>query len=170
MFEPGSSIELGGYYAVESFKKLLNDEEDISQLGFYGGDPDVLSQVRFPPDEDLLYDAIFRNDAGCEYGTLVTPRVEDPELPFPYTLQVEVFDYTTGMTGTMVVPFSWTTEEKPFTIYRPVVLGFQTNGIMEENLSTFGAYRQLLIWGAIRNPEHEKYWDKYFSFETIPTD
>jgi hypothetical protein len=164
-FEAVDMFALGGYFAVQAFKRILTHSNGVSQIAFYGGDADVLAGVSFPEEEDLLMEAIFRNDVQSLYGALIRPVTDDPDLLYPQGLQVELFDYMTGMTGMMFMPYDPETATTPLVIYRPMLVGLQTGGVLNEDEHMVGVSRMSLVLGAMQHPEHEQFWDPYFTYE-----
>jgi hypothetical protein len=160
-------LNLAGYYAVETFKKILAGEDRVDQLGFVGGNEKVLAEVRFPYEYDALIDEILENKAKCIYGTLVRRLDDTSHLPFYHVVQVEFFDYIIGMTGTLVIPYDPPTATTPLKMYRVQTMGVQTMEVMEENDAIYGACSISLFLGMTRHPESETILNPYMHYEEI---
>lgn len=155
--DPLNAFEVGGYNTIKTFKQLQT-KKFAPQLGFYAGSPEILQATDFGETDDSFLDAILENKAQCHYAAYLAHRNAFEGSGYPYILSIEVFDFITGMTATLGIPYFMDETFETLRIQEPIVFGIQTEGVLNEDKTVEEKARIDLFKGVLKHPEHKEVW------------
>jgi hypothetical protein len=165
--DPLNAFEVGGYNTIKTFKQLQT-RKFSPQLGFYAGNPEILQTIDFGETDDSFLDAILENKAKCHYAAYLAHRNAFEGSGYPYIISIEVFDFITGMTATLGIPYFMDNSYDTLRIQEPIVFGIQTEGVLNEDKAVEEKAITDLLNGVLKHSDHKEVWQGKYEGNFLP--
>lgn len=164
---PDNAFELGGIYATAFLKTLITGGSVGNQLALFGGTGETVRSIMNSINQRSSYGElraiIDANQAGAKYAAIIVDVQDALEfLERPQALMIEVFDYTAMSTDKIAIPYSSSTQTKPFNIYDPVSPTISI-GNRAARLSAVIS----LLRGATKHPDFDTTWGQHYRGDMI---